>query len=484
LLPEGEATIPILQPAVQLPADELIADEAEATMPPLIAPPPPLTGAGATRAGQPPLATVQPVPGSVEQQVLLGTPLLTGDAAEGVVQANPGRILGDSAPWLTGLAVSAVRGLDYSFELRTEYNDNYRRVRATEGDDAGPSSEWRFTPEATIAAGHNLGRHLLFANATFGWDFHARNTDRDRERVNLNGGVQWVLGSRCGGRIQGGYSTRQSTDLLDELGALRSSAQNDVDATLSAACRLAGRLTGTFAYDWSKHTYSEEIRQIGNRREDGFVGGLSYPIGSRGSLSASGFLRNSIRPNQLLLTGEKNKQKYKGFSVGGGYSFGPSIGVNGSIGKTWVTSRNPLATSFSGISWSVGATYGGPRLGASVGASRSASSGGGGAANLSVSRQLNANLSYKANQRMTMTAGYLRSKTEYRELLILPGIEWQRPERTTESLFAGTDFRINRMISTSLEYRHRTNNTDTAFGQGALRDYSANLVTFTIRAGF
>lgn len=480
LLPESEAMVPLVQPSVQLPVDQLPPDAVETVEPPVVLPPTPLAGTGPTRAGQAPLATVRPVPTSVAEQIMLGTPVLSGEAAEGLVQANPRRILGDAAPWLTGLAVSAVRGLEYSASLRTEYNDNFRRGGRLGDDGDTRTSEWRFTPELGLAAGHELGRHLLFANANFGWDFHAHNTDRDHERVNLTGGLQWVLGSRCGGRVQGGYSTRENSfDAFDELDLRGSSVHENIDLTLSAACRLAGRLTGNIAYDWSKETRSGAGRGAFGKRRNGFVGGLSYPIGTRGSLSASGFVQKSTYPDQILFTGEKNGQKFKGFTLGTGYSFGPAIGVNGSIGKTWVSSRNPLTASFSGLSWSLGTSYSGPRFGASLSASRSASSGSGSGATFSIGNQRNANISYNLNPRMNVTAGYLWSRTRYQELLIIPGLEDRANRRTNTSWLLGTNFQLNRMISTSLDYRHRKTRTDVAN-----RNYSANIVTFTIGAGF
>lgn len=432
--------------------------------------------ASALDPGLPPAVFVQPVPQSSAEQSLLAAPRVADPDSAGVVQADPSRVYGIDGPWLTGLAVAAISGLKYSASFRTEWTDNIARTSAEEPLRPGSTSrsDWRFVPEIRVMAGKNIGRQLLFANASLGYDFHARNTMRDKERLNLQGGLEYRLGTRCSGRLQAGYGSRLSESYLFDEEA--DTKQERVTLTASTSCRI-GRIVSALNYQWKDVSNDNEFRQISDSRGHSVTGSLSYPIGVRGALSVGGFWQMNEYPHQFLLNGDVNKVKFTGFNVGGSYRIGPSLAVNGSVGRSKVDPRNPFSLPFSGTSWSLGANYAGPKMGISLGAGRSASGGSGGSANFSISDSYSASLSYKVNSRLSASAGYTHSESDNRGIVRIPGGELLSRLRKRDSFILGADYHLNGPFSLSADYRHEKR-ASTEFYAG----YTANIVSLTIRA--
>jgi hypothetical protein len=409
--------------------------------------------------------------------VLLSSPRITDPEAAGVVQADPARIFGFDAPDLTGFAVSAITGLQYGVSLRTEYSDNVWRRGEGATLPAGyrSKSDWRFSPTLTASAGHPLGRQLLFLNATVGRDYYARNTRLDKSRLNFSGGLQWLLGTRCSGRAQGDYSERQTRyELFDEF---IPSTQKRTSITVGAGCRLFGRLAGNLNYDWYKTSNDTERRKVSDVRGHGFTGGLTYPISTRGTLSASGFWRRAEYPNQILFTGEKNQIEFSGFSVGAGYKIGPMLSVNGSLGRTWINYRNPLLTDSSGSTWALGLNYAGPKLGVNLSTGRS-SAAGGGSANFSITKHYTGTLTYRVG-RITTSAGFSRRESDNRGVVFVGGAPVGRYGRRTDSLMLGADTKLGRFLSVSADYRHEKRPA-----RGDFSGYSANIASLSLGASF
>ncbi len=463
---------PSVQPSIQEPVPDGMAPEAATPTPAAAAQP-----SSSLAPGLPPASTFQPVPQSAEDQVLLSSPRVTDPEAAGVIQADPARIFGFDAPDLTGFAVSAITGLQYGISLRTQYSDNVWRRGSDSTLPAGyrSRSDWRFSPTLTAAAGRPLGRQLLFLNATVGRDYYARNTRLDKSRLSFNGGLQWLLGTRCGGRLQGDYSQRETRyELFDEF---IPSTQKRTGITAGGTCRLFGRLSGNLSYDWYKTANDNESRKIADVRGHGFTGGVSYPISTRGSLSATGFWRTADYPNQILFTGEKNHIAFSGFSVGAGYRIGPMMSVNGSIGRTWINYRNPLFTDSGGSTWALGFNYAGPKLGVNVSTGRS-SAAGGGSSNFSISKHYTGTLTYSLG-RINTSAGYSRRESDNRGTTFVGGVPLGRYARRTDSWMLGADTRLGRFLSVSADYRYEKRPARVDFP-----GYSANIASLSLGANF
>lgn len=414
----------------------------------------------------------------------LPAPLLAQEApppAVPLVEADPRRVLADEAPILGGLDILPDIGLRLSAGLVTEWTDNVsNRSRGTGGLDS--RSDWIFRPSVGVSAGRPFGRQRLFVSASASRSFHARNDILNRSRVSIDGGLAWALGARCGGRVQGGWSTREAfRDLFEDV--VPSTTRN-TRFFANAACQTAAGLAPSLSYDWSR-TRNRAIevagfppvdRSFSDVESQGVSASLAYPLSVRGQVGVQGSWREFEFPNQLLPDGTRNGNEILAGSVFLNYRLGSSLRANGSVGTTRVDPRDSLTASFSGLTYSAGLVWSGPRLGANLSYGRSVSGSRGGTANYSISNSFNAAVTYRASERASAAAGYARVRQTNRGNLGFP--ETGRLEAFTGNrYFIGADYRFSRILSTSLDLNHqRRSSTPSQF------DYDATSVILSLRA--
>lgn len=469
-----------VQPSIQTPSTGAPEDPGAASGNPHATEPVVQRPTSTLDPGMAPAQVYQPGPQSDVSQALTSAPVSPNAAAEGLVQANPSLIFGDDMEWATGLAMAAISGLQYSVEGRMEYHDNI--ARRPSGQPLPPSyksrSDWRFSPTVNVSAGKPFGQQLLFLNASLGYDFHAHNTRLNRQRIMTGGGLQWALGTRCGGRLQGNYSSRQTR--ISDFDEFIPSTRSTLSATASASCRLVGKLSASGGYTWRKLNNSLEERKRSDVQGGGYNVGLNYPIGTKGTLSGSWFSQNNRYPNQLLEDGAENEIRIKGYSVGAGYRINRMFAVNGSIGRTKVRSANPYFADFSGLNWSLGLNYTGPKFGAMLGTGK-ATSAMGNAGNVSNSKHWTASVNYALNSRIGLQAGYNHNNIDRFGIAEGPGgiPELMARNRVLDTFNLTASYQMNRLLSGNLTYRrqHRPQ-SDTIYG------FTDNSIGLTVRASF
>lgn len=402
------------------------------------------------------------------------------------VQVDPGRVFGDDNPLAIGLDVVAALGLNISAALNTEWSDNF--ARQEEGlplrNGLESRSDWRFTPSVSVSAGRALGRQQVFVNASLGRDFYARNTLLDKNRLAVNGGFAWTLGTRCGGRLQGGWSKRGTQFAVFE--DVVPSTQERSNFLASASCRTSTGLSVNASYDRynTRSRTSPEAgvdapdRSFSNVNGQGLTGGIGYTLSSRGEFGVSGNWRKLDFPNQFISPSESNGSTITGANVYGNYRVGPSLRVNGSVGFSKVNPKAPGAADFKGTVWNIGLNYTGPRLGAGLSTGRSVNGSTGGSANYRVNKFFNANVTYRANDRLSASTGYARGNSENRGLSLIPETEIINDSKT-DRFFVGADYRFNRILAFSLDYNHQRRRAEPSGF-----NYKANSVQFGIRANF
>jgi hypothetical protein len=327
-----------------------------------------------------------------------------------------------------------------------------------------------------------FGRQQLFLNAGLGRDFYARNTILDKNRVNVGGGLAWVLGQRCNGRIQGSWSKRGTQ--FASFAEVIPSTQETSSFFTSATCQTAGRLVGSLSYSKSssRNRTDESLpnaidRSFSDVNSDNINASIAYSL-TRGQIGVSGNWGDFEYPNQPLLLGGVNSSKIQGYNLFANYRIGSSLQANASVGYSKVESQSLLGQDFSGNVWNIGLNYSGPRLGAGISAGRSVNGSTGGNSNYSVGTYYNMNVSYRANERLSASAGYARSNTDYRGLLLIP--ETQPIDTAVmDRFFIGADYRLNRLLSFGADLNHQKRSSDP--GEFS---YDATSVIFSIRANF
>lgn len=443
---------------------------------PLGGPLPVLDDAGEDVQGGPieltPIEETETVPDdAVESSVMDSDDFAFGAAGrdEGLQQ-----ILGDDAGDPFGFGVVAALGLSVNASLTTKYSDNLRRARVLE--DGASRSDWMFRPQLGVSGGHRLGRHMLFFDSSIARDYHARFTNLDSSRFRAGGGLQWVLGSRCGGRFQADYSTR-STE-YDDFEDVVSARRNRTSLMAAATCRMATGLRASMSYGYMTARNKPAYRSFADVNTHSIGGSLGYAIGRRGEVGARFGWIDATNPNQDFGPFGIGGTKVRSIGGYGKYRLSPSIAVDGGIGHAKAKPKTLIGQGFSGITWDAGVRYGGPRISLRANAGRTISSGRGGQSNLKVGRHYGLSGSYTASDHLNFSAGYLHSKSGHRGTGIIVDPSGVR-EQTMDRWHAGASYRLNRMLSTSLNYRHQKRTANLS-----MYDYSANTVALTIRAGF
>ncbi|MCG2840236.1 outer membrane beta-barrel protein [Sandaracinobacter sp. RS1-74] len=445
--------------------------------------------AGARYALLAALASAAPVaaqivpPGMAPPAPIVPPAVSPGGIPTGTV-ADPLRVYGDDAPALSGLDILAGIGLDVIAAMTTEYNDNVARLSdgSQLSDRYRSKGDWSFRPSVGVSAGRPLGRQQLFLNANIGRDFYARNTLLDRNRFGVNGGMAWSLGTRCGGRLQGGYIKRGTQ--FGTFEEVIPSTQERVDFLASANCRTATGLSANLSYNRKKttnHTDDPEgeiDRSFADVKSHGISGGIGYPVANRGQIGLQGNWTKQDFPNQPLATGGVNGSEIYGVNLFGNYRVGSSLNVNAGLGKSWVSSNVPMSDDFSGLVWNLGVNYSGPRIGVSVSTGRSVNGSSGASSNYTIGKFFNTSVNYRANNRLSFAGGIGTSDTDYRGIDQLPETQDVRSAKMRR-YFMGADYRLNRIVAFSLDFNHANRSSNPGTGS-----YKANTVGLTARASF
>jgi Putative beta-barrel porin 2 len=401
------------------------------------------------------------------------------------VQIDPGRVYGNDARRPTGADVVAGEGLSFGASLTGEWSDNMIR----QNNDLPLSeryesrSDWRFSPTLFVNAGKPLGRQSLFANVVLGRDFYARNTVLDSNRFLVDAGLNWSLGTRCGGRIQGGYEDRGTR--FDQFDLVLPSQQTSINFYASAGCQSPVGISPNISYDWSKTTNEvdsddpliRDSRDFADVEGHGITGGLSYGLAGRGDVGVQGSWRKFSYPNQVNpIGGGEPTTRITGLNGVANYRIGTSLRLNAGLGYTWVDSET--GSDFSGVTWQGTLTYSGPRLGGAIGLSRQVTGSTGGVASYEIATLYSVNANYRANDRISVAAGFSRSEIDSRGNDDIIDFDTQQ-DYDLNRFFIGGDYRLNRRFSAGIDYSHSKRNSSVP-----IFDYTANSIAFSLRARF
>ena len=206
-----------------------------------------------------------------------------------------------------GLSTPAVaqeaRKLDFGLRAEVERDTNVSRSNAAQAASQGITQEDTiFTPGATVDLWIPVGRQAVFLTGTAGYSFYDKNTQLNRERASLKGGVEGRVGP-CMGTLSGDLLYGQS-EIADV--ALAQFASNVVKTTrlgVDVSCSTSAGLGAVFSglQEWSDNSASQLVGSDAERQS--LMGGLSYSRPTLGTLTAFTTLENIEYPNRRLLGG-------------------------------------------------------------------------------------------------------------------------------------------------------------------------------------
>ena len=147
---------------------------------------------------------------------------------------NLNRLYGDNRV-AGGPQINEGRGFLITAEVDADAESNLLREGSAASRSGTSRADARLTPDLDVEYGQPFGRQQLFLNGNIGYDYYVKNTQLNRERAQVNGGVSYRLGP-CSGVAYGSYDRRQSS--FEDLNVVVPNLQQREEYSLSAACRL------------------------------------------------------------------------------------------------------------------------------------------------------------------------------------------------------------------------------------------------------
>lgn len=401
------------------------------------------------------------------------------------VEVDTARVFGDDAPRPTGSAVAVADGFSITAGLITEYSDNMAR----QSDDSllpprfESREDIRFQPSVSLSVGRPLGRQRVFANVLVGRDFYVRNTILDNNRFLIDGGLEWAAGSRCGGRVQGGFEERGTR--FDQFAIVVPSTQQSINFYASAVCESPVGISPNISYNWSKTTNDitsddpliSDLRDLQDVTGQGFTGSLTYALGGRGSVGGQVSWSTSDFPNRVF-NGQVSGTNIVAVLGTAEYRFGPALRATAGLGYNWANSKQEFNSDYSGTTYEGSLAYSGPRLGATISVSQGISDSTGGFSTFSINTDFQFGVTYRTGERIGFNAGFARSDVDLRGLENSP-VEVLQQDYSLDRFFIGGDYRLNRRFSAGLNFSHekRSSNPD-------LLDFKVNSISLSVQASF
>lgn len=370
----------------------------------------------------------------------------------------------DEDPVSPGVGINTERGVRFAATLTTEYGSNLLRLgdSVPVGSQVRSRSDVRIRPAVTAQAGLPLGGQQLYLNALVGRDFYVRNSFLNRQRLEGVAGVAYRFG-RCGGRVQGDYSQRQTQ--LEEFADVADSIRRDTGVLLSVGCPGAVGLSpdASVGYNWSSN--SLERRKRRDSRTFNAALGVSYQLGPRGSIGLRANYAHIIFPNEPVTRFDTSVVppraletfNYALTSYGGGataqYRIGPSLNLVGSLGYGRIVPRAGVGAPFGSLTYDLTLGYTGPRLSGSISAGRAVTPGRGGEATFFVAERYQIDAGYQLGRSINAYAGAARSTREFRGAPL--GTPLARAEATSDRVYLGARTSIGRLFTASAEVNHQ-----------------------------
>jgi predicted porin len=366
-------------------------------------------------------------------------------------------------------------GLSAGGRVQVVYDSNLLRL-----DEGVPAAQGRSRDDVVtnvsgvVRARISPSLQRFRLDAQVGRDYHARNDFLDRDRILVEGGWDWRIGTRCGGVMQATYSQAQAD--LAEQGAVLSNRQTALSLLAQGGCRIGVGLKPAFVLSHRDVENSNPLRQATDLEVEGIGAGLSYNRTGRAGVSI-GYRRDRFRyPNRVdpVLNVERRvRREVLGVQLDLNLARRMTISVSADINWIDPVGRGPVARRTSG---GVTASYRPtPRYELRAQARREIDAALYVAADFVVRDRAEVAATYAISPRtrLALTAGVVRSRFVNRTPVPLAD---DRTRDRTVVFAAAADYRLRRNLALRLEARHDHRTTDGDFGTFAGTRLAASMV--------
>lgn len=288
--------------------------------------------------------------------------------------------------------------------------------------------DFSFTPSLSIDAFLPFGRKSVYARGSIGYDFFARNTQLNRENINLGLGGNIQVTNSCSAGADANY-TRSRSNAGDVFAVSDVPLVRDVNTVeyrsygVQAQCAGLIGISPSVGYRHSETRNNTSLFGFNDSNQDTFDASIGYQRPTLGRLSIYGNYSKGEYPNRNVL-GLPNtipgipQDGVTSYSAGMRFerSIGSRISGAASFGYSWVDPKAIFSQKFRGTTYSLSVNIiPTNRMSLDVITSRSAQLSNSVFASYSVTDIRAINGTYKINDRLSANFGVSQQRRNYRE---------------------------------------------------------------------
>ena len=308
---------------------------------------------------------------------------------------------------------------DLSVSLGGRYDSNVARSSAASAQARGLTrDDFVLTPAVNVDVLRVFGTNSFSVHGSAGYDFHARNSRLDRERIGLDTGLDVGVGP-C--RVTPhAYIRRAQSDLADLVTIARpAESVRNVETSVGAGSELTcGREYGfqpTVGIDYRRGTNSNVLRARSEYEEWSYEGGLRYASRNLGTITAFISRRDTDLPGQPTIGGGTGGYRDTEYGLRYKRDLGTRLIFSGSIARSELTGRDSRIGQANGFTWDAALTVlVSDRLQVTGNFGRQISNSLASDSAFTVSKPYSVRVDYAASQRLRFDAGLSVTDRDYR----------------------------------------------------------------------
>ncbi|MFZ4688112.1 MAG: outer membrane beta-barrel protein [Polymorphobacter sp.] len=389
----------------------------------------------------------------------------------------------------TGLTtVPAVTGRGWRLEagVRSIYDTNI--LRAGDGIAIRPGSEkedFRISPTVSAAIGVPVGRQQVFFGATLGRDYYIENTQLDRNRYALGGGINLRAGTRCTATVAADFNSQQV--LVSEVAELVPNLQERFTYGASATCESAVGLGFGGSIRRSEIRNDSFSRNQFDLNSTSYSPNISYALGGIGRFSLSGTFNQVDYPERSVTVpgGMMVRDGVDILSGRFGYQreLGPRLSLT--LGVSYLESQPKPVTvidivgvtvppappgfilgpikreKFTGLGYDGSISYTpSPRLGVTLSAARNVSASANVGAQYQVTTDFGADIDYKLGRAISVGTGVTYNKRSYFNSFATIDERARRIRDEISRVYGSISYAPVKLYSLSLEVAYQDRNSN------------------------
>ncbi|TRW17960.1 outer membrane beta-barrel protein [Glacieibacterium frigidum] len=405
---------------------------------------------------------------------------------------------------LGGVGGILLRGLSISAQLQTTYDGDIRRLGEGLRDDDDELADFRISPSVKVSNVMSVGRQQLYVEGEYGRDFYVRNTDLNRDRYGIAGGINAQAGSFCKGNLAGYFRSRQQLNSEATIGI--SNLVETTNFSASANCQRPVGIGFGLSASHNKQDNKDLAREFFDSRSNTIGGNVSYSRPLLGTFSLGGSYSDVKYPSrsQIIggtffapITSDDGVGIYSG-NLSYRRSIGPRLTVN--IGGSYFVAKSKprdvflqvisptqgfilqpqRRENFSGAGYIFGLAYRpGARLTIDVSAARDISESSNVGALFTVRDNFGVDLGYRVGPSITAGIGATFDVRRYRNPFSSPEEIQPRVRDDIGRVYGRVTYAPRRLFNVDFELAHQRRNSNPS-----IYDYASTSAALTLRVNF